>query len=139
MSRTVAIRFANAPGTQAGLGLCGTRTLVADRPAGVAGGMGLGFNGGELFAAALGGCFWNDLHYAAERLGHRVASAEVNASVTLAGTPLRAVRAHLDVRLAVEPAGAAAAVFDAACADSTIANSVMAAVPVTFTLEGDRR
>ena len=136
MSRQTSIRFANVPGTQAGAGVTGSKVVIADRPAGAAGGRGMGFNGGELFAAALGGCFWNDLHYAAERLGIPLPSAEVEAEVTLAGTPLRAVRARIVARLAAEPAAGAQAIFDAAVTDSTIANSVMAAVPVAFTLLG---
>lgn len=136
MTATVTIHYANLPGTQAGAGRTGSRVVIADRPAGKAGGQGLGMNGGELFAAALGGCFWNDLHYAAERLGHRLASAEVDCEIDLAGHPLRVVRARVTARLVADPAGAARDIFDSAAADSTIANSVRTAVPVAFELKG---
>ena len=128
MSQHTSVRFANLPGTQAGAGIVGTRTLIADRPAGVAGGSGLGLGGGELFAAALGGCFWNDLHHAADRLGCRLNAASVEVEITLAGTPLRVVRARIEARLDADPAAQARAVFEAAAEESTIANSVMAAV-----------
>jgi organic hydroperoxide reductase OsmC/OhrA len=136
MSTEFRVSFANLPYSAAGAGRIGTRMLIADRPEGKAGGQGLGFNGGELFAAALGGCFWNDLHYAADRLAVKLRAAEVEAQLTLAGTPARVVRARIGARLTVEPPSAARALFDAA-AQSTIANSVMAAVPVTFELQGE--
>ena len=135
MSRTVSTRFQNLPGSQAGLGRTGTRTLIADRPEGVAGGQGLGFNGAELLAAALGGCFWNDLHYAAEARGVTLGPVEVSCDVTLDGQPLRVTSATIRARLKAETAARARECFDAACADSTIANSVSAAFPVAFDYE----
>jgi organic hydroperoxide reductase OsmC/OhrA len=139
MSRHLTIRFANLAGTEAGAGVVGTRTVIADRPPGVAGGQGLGHSGAELFAAALGGCFWNDLHLAAADQGCRIASAGVEVEITLAGSPIRVVRARIEARLATELRAAARPVFEATVAGSTIANSVMAAVPVSFALEGDPR
>jgi organic hydroperoxide reductase OsmC/OhrA len=137
VSTEVRASFANLPYSAAGAGRIGTRMIVADRPEGKAGGQGLGFNGGELFAASLGGCFWNDLHYAADRLGVKLRSADVEAQLTLAGTPSRVVRARIAARLNAEPQAAARAVFDEAAAQSTIANSVMGAIPVTFELQGE--
>ena len=49
MSRTT-VEFRTVPGTRAAVGRSGAHTVIADRPAGKAGGMGLGFNGGELLA-----------------------------------------------------------------------------------------
>ncbi|EYD75727.1 hypothetical protein Rumeso_02671 [Rubellimicrobium mesophilum DSM 19309] len=135
MSRTLSMRFQNLPGSRAGLGRTGTRTLIADRPDGVAGGQGLGFNGAELLAAALGGCFWNDLHYAAEARGITLGPVDVAAEVTLDGHPLRVTAAGIRARVAAETPAQARECFDAACADSTIANSVMAAFPVAFAFE----
>ncbi len=135
MSRTLSMRFQNLPGTRAGLGRTGTRTLIADRPEGVAGGQGLGFNGAELLAAALGGCFWNDLHYAAEARGITLGEVDVTAETHLSGTPLRVTSATIRARVAAETPAQARECFDAACADSTIANSVSAAFPVAFDYE----
>lgn len=135
MSRTVSMRFGLLPGTRAGVGRAGTRTLIADRPEGVASGQGLGFNGAELLSAALGGCFWNDLHYAAEARGITLGAVEIACDVTLDGHPLRVSRATIRARVAAETPAQARECFDAACADSTIANSVSAAVPVAFDYE----
>lgn len=87
MTRTVSLRIYGLPGSQAGLARSGRHTVIADRPEGIAGGQVLGFNGAELLSAALGGCFWNDLHYAAEALGHTLGSVEVAVEPTLSGTP----------------------------------------------------
>ncbi len=129
------MRFHNLPGSRAGVGRSGPRTLIADRPEGVAGGQGLGFNGGELLAAALGGCFWNDLHYAAEARGVVLGAVEVEVETTLSGVPLRVIAATIRARVEAADPSAARACFEAACADSTIANSVMAAFPVAFVFE----
>jgi hypothetical protein len=87
MTRTVALRFHGLLGSQAGLARSGRHMLIADRPEGLAGGQGLGFNGAEFLSAALGGCFWNDLHYAAAALGHTLSAVEVAVEITLAGAP----------------------------------------------------
>src|SRR6266566_6587099 len=44
------------------VGWTGHRTLTIDRPE-QAGGMGLGFNGGELLLLAIGGCYCNDIFW----------------------------------------------------------------------------
>jgi uncharacterized OsmC-like protein len=50
------------------VGWAGHRTLTVDRPE-QAGGMGLGFNGGELLLLAIGGCYCNDIFREAAKLG----------------------------------------------------------------------
>ncbi|AZV18263.1 OsmC family protein [Mesorhizobium sp. M7A.F.Ce.TU.012.03.2.1] len=67
VSMTVELR--NVEDTQAAMGWAGGHTIIVDRPEGKAGGMGLGFNGGQLLALAIGGCFCNDLRYVAEEMG----------------------------------------------------------------------
>ena len=67
MSTTVG--FSTVDGTEAALGRAGSYTVVIDRPEGKAGGLGLGFNGAELLALALGGCFCNDLRYVSNASG----------------------------------------------------------------------
>lgn len=132
MSRTIGIGFSPVAGTAAGLGRAGGHMLVADRPEGKAGGQGLGFNGGELFAAALGGCFWNDLHYVAEAQGVEVRVGGVDVELVVDGAPMRVTEARISARIAGAAAGR---VFEAACRESTIANSVAGAVRVSFALE----
>ena len=53
VSMTVELR--NVEGTEAAMGWAGGHTIVVDRPPGKAGGRGLGFNGAELLALAIGG------------------------------------------------------------------------------------
>ncbi|WP_348535969.1 hypothetical protein [Labrys sp. LIt4] len=78
---TVTVELRNVGETQAALGWAGGHTIVVDRPEGKAGGMGLGFNGAQLLALSLGGCFCNDLCYAAEEMG--VAIDTIAVSVAL--------------------------------------------------------
>jgi len=61
----VAVELRNIAGTEAALGWAGAHTIVVDRPDGRAGGKGLGFNGSQLLALTIGGCFCNDLRYVA--------------------------------------------------------------------------
>ena len=49
VSMTVELR--NIEDTQAAMGWAGGHTIIVDRAEGKAGGMGLGFNGGQLFQA----------------------------------------------------------------------------------------
>ncbi|EKX56105.1 hypothetical protein D516_3292 [Rhodobacter sp. AKP1] len=130
MSRKISVSYSAISETQAGLGrsACG-QVVIADRPPGSAGGSGLGFNGAELLAASLGGCFWNDLHYAAHALNAKVRVHRVQASVDLAGEPPRVVRAHVAACVTGE---AAAQVLEAAREGSTIANSLMASFPISL-------
>jgi organic hydroperoxide reductase OsmC/OhrA len=62
---TMSVSLRNVPGTRAAMGWAGGHTLVIDRAEGKAGGMGLGFNGGQMIALSIGGCFCNDLRYMA--------------------------------------------------------------------------
>jgi organic hydroperoxide reductase OsmC/OhrA len=54
---SMTVELSNIAGTEAALGWAGGHTLVVDRPEGRAGGKGLGFNGGQLLALTIGGCF----------------------------------------------------------------------------------
>ncbi|WP_352751767.1 hypothetical protein [Mesorhizobium sp. M0518] len=54
---SMSVELRNMGGTQAAMGWVGGHTIIVDRPEGKAGGMGLGFNGGQLLALAIGGCF----------------------------------------------------------------------------------
>lgn len=132
MTRRITVSFGAVTGTAAGLGRTGPRSLIADRPEGVAGGAGLGFNGAELLAAALGGCFWNDLHYVADAGGVPLTVEAVEAEVELAGNPPRVVRAHVIARLAGAPEATLQDLFLAAQETSTIANSLQPAFPIHF-------
>ena len=85
------------------VGWAGARAVTIDRGE-AAGGMGLGFNGGELLFLALGACFANDLHREARRMGVDLVAADVQVSgeFPAEGAPGRDLR--FDVR--VEARGA---------------------------------
>ena len=139
MTRHISVSFGAIAGTRAGLGRAGAHSLVADRPEGKAGGSGLGFNGGELLASALAGCFWNDLHYESEARAIAVTVEAVTADLALAGTPARVVKASISARLSGAPQSGIETIFEAARDASTIANSLLPAFPISFELiRGDR-
>src|SRR6187455_3791356 len=85
---TMTVQLRSIPDTKAALGWAGGHTIVVDRPDGKAGGLGLGFNGGQLLGLAIGGCFCNDLQYVAHDMGILLASVQVGISVTFEGTPM---------------------------------------------------
>ena len=130
MTRRVTVSYTAIAGTEAGFGRSGNRSLIADRPEGVAGGSGLGFTGAELLAASLGGCLWNDLHHVAHAAGVPISVAAVEASVELAGNPPRVVRAQVGVRMSGAPDATLREILAAASETSTIAASLRAAFPV---------
>ncbi|HEV8389818.1 MAG TPA: hypothetical protein VGQ35_08240 [Dongiaceae bacterium] len=49
------VQFHSVPGTDAAMGWVGGHSIVGDRPAGIAGGQGLGFSDGQLLGLAIGG------------------------------------------------------------------------------------
>jgi len=67
----------------------GQRTLTEDRPE-QAGGMGLGFSGGELLLLAIGGCYCNDIFREAAKLGIVITSVQVDVRADWGGDPSRA-------------------------------------------------
>src|SRR5690349_20914312 len=77
------------PGTEAAQGTAGGHSVVVDRPEGVAGGRGLGFNGGQLLALALGGCLANDLRYLAHRENARLGELHIEVSVEIEAGEVR--------------------------------------------------
>ena len=128
---TVDVELRNVAGTGAAMGWAGAHTLIADRPEGRAGGMGLGFNGGQLLALALGGCFCNDLRYAADRMGVTVGAIDVRVRLDLDGAPLVVQAATVTARV-TSPDGDSGEVVREAQAMCTVANSLIRGVPVTF-------
>ncbi|HUR69558.1 MAG TPA: OsmC family protein [Candidatus Thermoplasmatota archaeon] len=94
----------SAPGAPA-VGWSGARTVTIDRSK-EGGGMGLGFNGGELLLLALAACFTNDLHREARRRGIELRSVHVDASATFPaeGAPGEDVRYDVEVDAAASEA-----------------------------------
>lgn len=113
------------------IGRAGTHEVIADRPAGKAGGEGRGFNGGELLALAIGGCFCNDVQYAADEMGLDVEDLRVAVKLDLDGAPLLARGAEMYVDCRLHGGGDVSELLRRAEARSTVANSVRAGFPVT--------
>jgi len=128
---TMTVQLRSIPDTEAAIGWVEGHTIVVDRPDGKAGGMGLGFNGGQLLGLAIGGCFCNDLQYVAHDLGVRLASIQVDVTVAFEGNPLLAT--HAMMRVAVTAADKDAdvqRVILRAQEVSAVSNSLKRGVPV---------
>ena len=95
---TTTIEYRTLPGTRAAVGRAGTHSVIADRPSGKFGGMGLGFNGGELLALAIGGCFCNDMQAIADEMRLAITDLRVSVDVDFTGEPSRASGARRRAR-----------------------------------------
>lgn len=101
-----------------------------DRPEGKAGGRGLGFNGGQLLALAIGGCFCNDLRYVAHARGIALGGLAVKVTLALAGEPPLATAATIDVECELPQGADRRALIAEAERISTVSNSLKAGIPV---------
>jgi organic hydroperoxide reductase OsmC/OhrA len=133
-SMTVELR--NVEGTQASMGWAGGHTIVVDRPEGRAGGMGLGFNGGQLLALALGGCFCNDMRYTADQMGVRLGALSVTVTVEMEGTPLATTSAAMTVSCTTLDGSDPEAVIAGAKASCMVANTLRNGAAVTIESAG---
>ena len=129
-SATVELR--NVEGTQAALGWAGGHTVVVDRPEGRAGGMGLGFNGAQLLALALGGCFCNDLRYTAEQMGVQLGKIAVTVTVEMEGVPLATTAAAMTVSCETLDGSDPQPVIEKAKAICMVANTLRQGAAVTI-------
>jgi organic hydroperoxide reductase OsmC/OhrA len=128
---TMTVQLRSIPDTKAALGWAEGHTIVVDRPDGKAGGMGLGFNGGQLLGLAIGGCFCNDLQYVAHDMGILLASVQVSVSVTFEGTPMLVKEARMQVAATpVDENADIGAVIARAKDISSVSNSLRRGVPV---------
>jgi organic hydroperoxide reductase OsmC/OhrA len=127
---TTTIEYRTLPGTRAAVGRAGTHSVIADRPEGKFGGMGLGFNGGELLALAIGGCFCNDMQAIAEDMGLTISDLSVSVDVDFAGEPSRASGARMSVHCRLADGADASELIERAKGVTTIGNSLRAGFPV---------
>jgi organic hydroperoxide reductase OsmC/OhrA len=130
ISTTVELR--TVEGTQAAMGWAGEHTIVVDRPEGKAGGLGLGFNGAQLLALAIGGCFCNDLRYVAEEIGVELGKIAVTVTVTLEGKPLLATSASMMASCEALVGSDPRKIIDKAKAITAVSNSLRQGVPVAI-------
>lgn len=114
------------------MGSSGEHSLVVDRPKGKAGGLGLGFNGAELIALALGGCFSNDLRYVAHSTGVALGSVSISVSVELAGEPLLITSASMTASCETLDGSDPLALIEKAKAVCTVGNSLAKGFPVSI-------
>jgi putative redox protein len=70
MSQTC-VEIRTIEGGSLAVGSSGSRTVTIDRSK-EAGGLGLGFNGGELLLLAIGGCYSKDIYREAAKRGVKV-------------------------------------------------------------------
>ena len=127
---TTTIDYRLLPGTRASVGRAGTHSVIADRPEGKSGGMGLGFNGGELLALAVGGCFCNDMQALADEMGLAIGDLEVGVSIDFSGDPVRATEVRMSVDCTLADGSDASPLIERAKALTTIGNSLRAGIPV---------
>lgn len=129
---SMSVSLHSVPGTGAALGWADGHTIVVDRPEGRAGGTGLGFNGGQLIAFAIGGCLCNDLRYTAEKMQIAIGSLAVHVNVQLDGEPLMVRTAEVTVHLEGDtPVSDFDQLLRQAVQVSAVRNSVVAGFPVT--------
>lgn len=126
----VVVQLRNILGTEAALGWAGAHTVVVDRPAGRAGGQGLGFNGAQLLGLTIGGCFCNDLRYIAHAEGVELTRISVTVSVQLEGDPILATSAEMIVDCTTRDGKSADAIIEKAKSISMAANSLRRGLPI---------
>ncbi len=124
------IEYRMLGGTRAALGVAGVHSVIADRPEGKAGGMGLGLNGGELLAFALGGCLCNDLQVLADETDEAIADLRIAVTLDFDGTPSRTVGAQIAIDCRLESGADPAELIERAKALTNIANSLRVGIPV---------
>lgn len=124
------IEYRMLAGTRAAVGVSGSHSVIADRPEGKDGGLGLGFNGGELLALAIGGCFCNDLQAIADELGVAITELRVSVTIDFDGQPSRASTARMAVDCTLADSSDPAPLIERAKAITTIGNSLRAGVPL---------
>jgi organic hydroperoxide reductase OsmC/OhrA len=127
---SVSIELRNIAGTEAALGWAGAHTVVVDRPEGRAGGRGLGFNGAQLLALTIGGCFCNDLRYVAHATGVKLGRISVSVAVELEGDPILAKAATMTVSCEMLEGSSAESIIEKAKSVCMAINSLRAGVPV---------
>jgi organic hydroperoxide reductase OsmC/OhrA len=127
---SVSVELRNIAGTEAALGWAGAHTVVVDRPEGRAGGRGLGFNGAQLLAFTIAGCFCNDLRYVAHATGVELGAISVSATVELEGDPILATAATMVVSCGTLDGSSAESIIEKAKAVCMAINSLRRGVSV---------
>lgn len=128
----VTVELRNVDGTEAAMGWAGSHTIIADRPEGKAGGSGLGFNGAQLLALAIGGCFCNDLRYVAHDLGVALGKIAITVTIELEGDPLITTAANMLVSCETTDGSDPKVIIERAKAGCMVSRSVSKGFSVTI-------
>jgi organic hydroperoxide reductase OsmC/OhrA len=94
--------------------------------------MGLGFNGAQMLALALGGCFCNDLRYVAQELGVSIRNLSVSVTVCLEGQPLLTTSATMAVACDLIDGSDPRLLIEKAKESCMVSNSLRKGVPVVI-------
>lgn len=132
MAHALTVQIRRVEGTAASMGWAGVKAVVADRPNGRAGGLGLGLSGGELLTLSIGGGFHNQLYFSAEELGLEITELKIDLTVNV-GEDIMICDSFIAV--CVEVASGAPdrdRLLKYAKRHSTISNSVERGFPVTI-------
>ena len=127
----VIVELRNVEGTEAAMGWAGGHTIVVDRPEGKSGGKGLGFNGAQLLALAIGGCFCNDLRYVAHEMNVGLDNIAVSVTVELEGDPLITTAATMEVSCKTLDGSDPEAIIERATSTCMVSNSLQQGIPIT--------
>ena len=127
---SMSVELRSVGDTETALGWAGGHTIVVDRPEGKAGGMGLGFNGAQLLALAIGGCFCNDLRYVADEMAVKLGKIAVTVTVDLEGDPLVTTSATMKVSCETLDGSDPQKVVDGAKQTCMVTNSLRQGIPV---------
>lgn len=131
MGKTTA-EYRRLAGTRASVGRAGAHSVIADRPEGKSGGMGLGFNGGELLALTIGGCFANDLRYQAQALDLKIGVIAIAVTVAIEGDPLLCTAAEMKVHVEMDDGSDPQELIERTRAITMAANSLRKGFPVNI-------
>jgi organic hydroperoxide reductase OsmC/OhrA len=129
---SMSVELRSVGDTETALGWAGGHTIVVDRPEGKAGGMGLGFNGAQLLALAIGGCFCNDLRYVADEMAVKLGKIAVTVTVDLEGDPLVTTSATMKVSCETLDGSDPQKVVDGAKQTCMVTNSLRQGIPVSI-------
>ncbi len=94
--------------------------------------MGLGFNGGELLALAIGGCFCNDMQALADDMDLTIADLSVSVSVDFEGQPSHATSAQMRIDCTLADGRDPSDLIERAKGVTTIGNSLIGGFPVAI-------
>ncbi len=119
-------------GGSAAVGWSEDRTVTIDRSR-EAGGLGIGFNGGELLFLSIGACYTNDLFREAAIRKLNIKNVSVDVEGEWGGTPVRAQNVKFNVK--VEADASESAILELIKHTDTVAeipNSLRLGTPVEF-------